>query len=118
MHGVFQRCGIEAAAHGAPAFLTLDQARTREHVEVLHHRRQRHGERCGDLCDRQLAFAREAIEDGAAGRVGQRGKRHVEPSVLIVNHTVKYRASQRRCQETQRRLQRSDERRRALARVG
>ena len=59
---------------------------TREHVEVLHHRRQRHGERCGDLCDRQLAFAREAIEDGAAGRVGQGLEPDGERDCLVRGH--------------------------------
>ena len=82
--------GPEAAAHGASGLGALDQARARQHVEMLHHRRQRDGERRRDLGHRQSLGARQPIEDGPPRRVGERREGLVELGIRIVNHVVKY----------------------------
>jgi hypothetical protein len=76
--------------HRSSGFLALDEAGPGQHVEMLHHRRQRHRKRRGNLRHRQLVLAREAIEDGSPRRVGERGEGKIEPDLVIVNHLVKY----------------------------
>lgn len=76
--------------HGAPGLLALDEPGAGQHVEMLHHRRQRHRERSRDLAHSQSVLARQAIDDGAPRRVGKRRERAVELGVAIVNHVVKY----------------------------
>jgi hypothetical protein len=81
--------------HGAPGLGALDQAGSRQHVEMLDHRRQRHVEPSGDLRHRQLAVVCEPIEDRAPRWVGQRGKRTIELDIGKVNHMVKYCSARR-----------------------
>jgi hypothetical protein len=76
--------------HGAPRLLALDEACAGQHVEVLHHRRQRHRERCGNLAHRQLRLTRQTVDNGAPGRIGKRSEGQIEPGIAIVNHVVKY----------------------------
>jgi hypothetical protein len=76
--------------HGAPSLGALDHAGSRQHVEMLDHRRQRHVERSGDLRHRQLAVVCEPVEDRAPRRVSQRGERTIELDIAKVNHIVKY----------------------------
>ena len=76
--------------HGPPRLLALDEARAGQHVEVLHHRRQRHRERCGDLADGQLRLTRQTVDNGAPRRIGKRREGQIEPGIAIVNHVVKY----------------------------
>ena len=71
--------------HGA-----MDQARPLEHLHVLGDRRERHGERRGELADRGLSLG-EASQDGPAGRVGQGGEDLVDRArvrPLKQNHVV------------------------------
>jgi hypothetical protein len=57
---------------GLPA--SLDQPRPFEHLQMLADRWQRHVERLGELGHR-LRAGRQIGENGAAGRVGERGER-------------------------------------------
>src|SRR4051794_11032099 len=55
-----------------------DQTRAFEHLQVLGDPRQAEVERLGQLVDRRVS-GREPGDDGAAGRVGERGEGGVEP---------------------------------------
>ena len=85
--------------HGAPGLGALDQAGSRQHVEMLDHRRQRHVEPSGDLRHRQFAVVCEPVEDRAPRRVSQCGKRTIELSIAKVNHVVKYHSGRGRRQD-------------------
>ena len=61
-----------------------DQAGALEHLQVLRDGWLAHREWRGELSHRRLA-CREAGEDGAARRVGQREERRVEWSALCVH---------------------------------
>jgi hypothetical protein len=76
--------------HGPSGLLPLDEPGAGQHVEMLHHRRQRHRERCRNLGDGQLRLPRQAVDDGAPRRVGERSKGQIELGIAIVNHVVKY----------------------------
>jgi len=76
--------------HGAPGLGALDQAGSRQHVQMLDHGRQRHLETAGDLRHRQIIILCEPVEDRASRRVSQRSKRAIEFNVAKVNHVVKY----------------------------
>ena len=65
---------------------------------MLHHRRQGDGERRRNFRNSQLAFARQAVENGASRRIGERRKGQVELLGLIVNHVVKYWVASGKCQ--------------------
>jgi len=84
--------------HRAPGLGALDQVRPRQHIEVLHHSGQRNRERCGNLGHRQLRLVRQAIDNRAPRRVGERREGEIEPGALKVNHVVKYHAARRRSQ--------------------
>jgi hypothetical protein len=60
---------------------------------MLHHCRQRHGKRCGDVRDRQHLLPGQPIQDRPPRRIGEGREGAIEPNVLIVNHVVKYRAA-------------------------
>ena len=85
--------------HGAPSLGALDQAGSRQHVEMLDHRRQRHLEASGNLRDRQFAVLCEPVEDGAPGRVSQRAKGAIELDIAKVNHMVMYHSVRRSRQD-------------------
>jgi hypothetical protein len=65
---------------------------------MLHDRRERHRERPGELADRNVLALIELRQQGAARRVGKRGKGAVERHLLILNHVVKCRDARPRCQ--------------------
>ena len=111
--GLFHRFGAQPAGDRPPALGSSDQAGIRQHVEVLHHRRQRHRKRPGEFADRQVFLFAQAGEQSAARgvgqradrkavglaqpcqqgpprRVGERGEGAVECRLLILNHQVKY----------------------------
>jgi hypothetical protein len=75
--------------HGAPGLGALDQAGSRQHVEMLDHCRQRHLEPFGDLRHPQFAVVCQPVEDRAPRRVSQRGKGAIELGSVKVNHMVK-----------------------------
>ena len=61
--------------------------------EMLHHRRQGHVERLGELAHRGRALA-QPLDHDAAGRVGQGLEGEIEGR-LIVKHTLNYCANPR-----------------------
>jgi hypothetical protein len=90
MHGGLHRCRRQAATDHPPRLASLDQVCTRQHVEVLHDGRQGDRETPGNLGHRQLGLAREAIDDGAPRRVGERREGKIELGATKLNHVVKY----------------------------
>lgn len=76
--------------HGPAGFGTLDQLGAGEHVEMLHHARQREVERPGDLGDGEPVLVSKALQDGPPRRVGKSGEGKVELGFSIVNHEAKY----------------------------
>src|ERR1700733_14583371 len=61
---------------------------------MLHHRRQRHGERTLEFADRRRPF-RETLDDRPAGRISESLERQVERG-LIVKHTLNYHGNNRK----------------------
>jgi len=55
---------------------------------MLHDRRQRHRERLREHANREFVVLREARQQRAPRRVGERRERAVEGGVFILNHTV------------------------------
>ena len=78
--------GVEPARHGAAGLATQDQAGAFEHVEMLEHRRQRHGERFRQRRDGKFTRFAQARQHGTPGRVRERREDAVEEMGLIVNH--------------------------------
>jgi hypothetical protein len=86
-HPTLQRIegGGPQAAHSHPAHLLgAHQAAAFEHREVLHHRRQGHGERFGKLAHRGRS-ATQAFDHLSPGGVGQRAQGPVHG-----RHTLKH----------------------------
>ena len=65
---------------------------------MLHDGGQGNRERRGDLRYRQLGLIRQAIDDGAPRRIGERREGEIELCVSIVNHVVKYCIARDECQ--------------------
>jgi hypothetical protein len=88
--GLMHRLGAQPARHRAAVLGADDEPGLGENVEMLHHRRQGHGEGLGKLADGQAIAPAEARQERPPGGVGQRGKSAVEWLGPIVNHLVKY----------------------------
>jgi hypothetical protein len=80
----------------AAVFRARKQTGSFQYSQVFGNRRQRHVERLGQFSHAANAVG-EASEDGAAGRIGQRGKREVERCVIF-NHMVNNMRVGRWCQ--------------------
>jgi hypothetical protein len=61
VHRIFHRCRSQLARYGAAYFRARDQTRMRQHVEMLHDRRQRYWELPPKLANGQVA-ARMRVE--------------------------------------------------------
>src|SRR5579859_180183 len=96
--GQAQCGGIDTAGAHPPQLLRADQPARLQHLQVLHHRRQRHGQGPRQLADRGRPAA-QALHHAAAGRVRERLEDAVERGVLV-NHLLKYCAEQWPCQGT------------------
>lgn len=68
---------MQAAAAHAAVFVMSDEARPLEYAQMFGHGGKRHAEGLREFTDGRFA-PREAREDGAAGRVGQRAKGGVQ----------------------------------------
>jgi hypothetical protein len=88
--GAFHRLGVQAAGDCASGLVADDEAGVRQHVEMLHHGRQRHGEGLGQFADRNGVGLAQVRQQSAPGGVGEGGESAVEVVGLIVNHMVKY----------------------------
>ncbi len=80
----------QPATADAAVFGVRDQARPREHPQVLVNAGEGHRERPRQLGDRGLARGKPG-EDRPAGRVRERGEGGVERALVMLNHVVKYR---------------------------
>ena len=76
--GFRHRFGAKPAGDRAAALVARDQPGIRQHVEMLHHRRQRHRERFGQRADREAVGLAQASEQSAPRLVGERGEGAVE----------------------------------------
>ena len=88
VHRLLHRLRGEPARHGAPGLLTHDQARIREHVEMLHDCRERNRERRRQLAHGEVIVLDEPRQQRAPRRIGQCRKCAIERLVLMLNHTV------------------------------
>src|SRR4051812_628045 len=66
-----QALGIQAAGALLAVAPARDQPGALQHLQVLRHRRQAHGERPGDLLHRHVAFAGQPAEDRQPSRVAK-----------------------------------------------
>jgi hypothetical protein len=82
----------QTAAYDAAVLFTPDQSGVRQHVEMLHDRRQRHRKRLGEQADRQIFFLAQLGKQGAPGWIGKCREDAIEVGFLIVNHLVKYKS--------------------------
>jgi hypothetical protein len=87
--GLAHRRGVEPACDGPAGLAAADQSGTGQDVDVLHHRRQRHGEWFGQFADGKAVMLAQAGDQGPAGRVGEGGEDAIEIG-MMVNHVVKY----------------------------
>jgi hypothetical protein len=71
----------EPACDDTAGLLACDQASVRQHVEMLHDRRQRHVERLGELTDRKGVAVGQPREQRAPRRVSERGKGLVQEPI-------------------------------------
>jgi hypothetical protein len=78
----------QAARHDAPGLGACDEARVRQHVEMLHDRRQRHRKWLRQLAHRNGIARAEPRQQRPPGWVRQRGKGTVENLIAILNHVV------------------------------
>ena len=72
-----QRAGVEPAGTPLRVAAARDEPGPLQHLEVLRHRGEAHVERLGQLRHRGLPL-HQAIEDGATGRIGERGEGQAE----------------------------------------
>ena len=89
-HGVFHRRCLELAADSAADFVPRYETGVRKDVEVLHHRRQRHGEWLGQFADREAVGFAEPHQQRATRGIGERRESAIERGLLILNHLVKF----------------------------
>ncbi len=85
---VAHRLGIEAAGDGAPGLAAVDQPGIGQHVEMLHHGRQRHRKRRREFADREPRLLGKPHHQRTPGGVGKRRKGAIEVGALKVNHLV------------------------------
>jgi len=81
-----QRCGVEPDVSDPSDATPLDEPSALEHAQVLADRRERHGERPGQLAHGVLALG-QACHDRAARGVGEGVEDAVEGTGLV-NHLV------------------------------
>jgi len=101
-HRLFQRRRGEAADNGAAGFGTRDQGCVRQHVEMLHDRWQRHGERTGQVADGCAFSLAQLGYERAPRRIGERRENVIQFGVLILNHIVNNTTPARPCQASHR----------------
>ena len=90
--------GRKPARDGAAGLRSGDQAGIRQHIEMLHDRRQRHRKRSGEITDGNVLVRVELREQRPPRRVGEGGKGAIERGLLILIHVVKCRVGDIRCQ--------------------
>ena len=84
LHGI----GVQLAEDGAPGLGAGHQAGLGQHVQMLHDRRQRHGEGAREITDRQGVCLAETGEQRPPGRIGESLEGTIEGRGLLLNHIV------------------------------
>jgi hypothetical protein len=79
--GVPHWLGVEPAGDDAPGLGARDETGIGQYAKMLHHRRQRHRKRRGELAHRKIGLLGKPHYQRAARRVGKRGKGAVERDV-------------------------------------
>jgi len=82
---LLERPRRQRAFHYAAFLPSRQEPGALENSQVLHEARQRHRRAARELADRR-ASRREALDDRAARRIGERREDGVEPGRQIVNH--------------------------------
>lgn len=82
---------------GAPLLAALDEAGVLKHSQVPRDRRRAYAKRAGQLSHRRLRV-RQAFEDAASDRIGERREGGVQAAGKILNHTVNSLCFAQRCQ--------------------
>jgi len=88
VHRLLHRFCGQPAGYDAAGFRAYDQACARQHVEMLHDRRQRHREWLRQLAHRNAVLLAEPRQQRAPRRVCKCRKGAVQSMVLILNHMV------------------------------
>ena len=91
--GFFHGLGAQPAGDGAAGFVAGHKASIRQHVEMLHHGRQRHRERLREFADGQVRTRGQTCKERTPSWVSQRGEGAVQCVFLKLNHEVNYRDS-------------------------
>lgn len=86
LHRLFHWSGVQAAEHGPAGLGTFDEAGIGQHIEMLHHRRQRDGEGARQVADRNTVLFDHAGEQGPTCGIRKGGKGAVEVGIFILNH--------------------------------
>jgi hypothetical protein len=94
--GFFHRLGAQLAGDNAAGLVARHQAGIRQHVEMFHHRGQRHLERPGEVADRDGVGLAQPRQQRTPRRIGECRECAVKRRGQIVNHKVKYRRAGRR----------------------
>jgi hypothetical protein len=87
-HRLLHGFGRQPARDDAAGLFPRDQAGIRQHIEMLHDRRQRHREWLRQFADGERFAAAEPRHQGSPGGVGQRGEGTVQRFIVILNHKV------------------------------
>jgi len=88
VHRLLHRPRGQPARHNAAGFRACDQACVRQHVEMLHDRRQRHRKWLRQLADRDAVLLAKPRQQRPPRRVRERGKGAVQHLLAILNHMV------------------------------
>jgi len=88
VHRLLHRRRGQPARHDAAGFGARDEACIRQHVEMLHDRRQRHRKWLRQLADRDAVPLAKPRQQRPPGRVRERGKGAVQHLLAILNHVV------------------------------
>ena len=88
MHRLLYGRSGQLAGDRAASLPAGDQAGVGQHIEMLHHGRQRHRQRCGQFAHRHGILRTEPRQQAPPRAVGQRAKDPIEPIVYMLNHLV------------------------------
>jgi hypothetical protein len=88
VHRLLHRPRGQPARHDAAGFGARDKTCIRQHVEMLHDRRQRHRKWLRQLADRDAVPLAKPRQQRPTSGVRERGKGAVQHLLAILNHVV------------------------------
>jgi hypothetical protein len=80
--------GLQFARHRASRFAAHDEAGIAQHIDVLHHRRQRHVERRRQIADARPLQIVEPRQQRPPRRIRQSGKHAIQGLLPTLYHSV------------------------------